>query len=111
MIQRNNIDGIVVWEGGENFIFKNIPESFDVAAGDEIITSNYSNKYPAEIPIGNIISVKPDPGSLFLRIEVKPHVNFATLQQVFVIDTLPDPERIRLIKEMEQRLRSQKNQN
>ncbi|MFW5701969.1 MAG: rod shape-determining protein MreC, partial [Bacteroidota bacterium] len=79
--------------------------------GDEIITSNYSNKYPAEIPIGEIASVGDDPGSLFLRIEVRPFVNFSTLQQVFVIDTLPDPERQNLIRRMEDRLRAQKSKN
>ncbi|MFP4526925.1 MAG: rod shape-determining protein MreC [Candidatus Kapaibacterium sp.] len=110
-VQRNNIPGIMVWEGGENFIFKNVPESFDVEKGDEIITSNYSNKYPAEIPIGEIASVGDDPGSLFLRIEVRPFVNFSTLQQVFVIDTLPDPERQDLIRRMEDRLRAQKSKN
>lgn len=103
-IQRTNISGIVVWEGGSNFFMKNLPKSFDVQAGDIVITSSFSNKYPPEIPLGQIIKVEDDPGSLFLLIQIQPFVDFSSLEQVFIVKHLPDPERIELIKKMEDRL-------
>ncbi|MFP4369692.1 MAG: rod shape-determining protein MreC [Candidatus Kapaibacterium sp.] len=107
-IQRNLIKGIVEWEGADDFYLKNIPTSFDVEAGDVVITSNYSNKYPKNVPIGEITEISEDHGSLFLRIKIKPFVNFSTMEQVFVIDQLPDPERNAIIRQMEEKLKTLK---
>ncbi len=103
-IQRTNIDGIVAWEGDEYLLLKNIPTSFDVQVGDVILTSNFTNKYPKNVPIGQIRSIKDVQGSLFFRIEIEPFVNFSTIEQVFVMKFIPDEERLDLIKEFEERL-------
>ncbi len=108
VIQRTLINGIIVWEGGGNFLMKNIPESYDVQAGDVILTSNFSNKYPVDIPIGQVVNIENDETSLFLRVEVKLFANLATLQQVFVILQVPDEERRKIITEMEERLKTLK---
>lgn len=105
---RTGINGIIVWEGGEFLKVKNIPESFDVKVGDELITSNFSNKYPDEIPIGKVAKVEHAQGSLFKRITVIPHVNFSAISEVFVIKFISDPERNRLLKEMEERLQAKR---
>lgn len=108
--QRTGINGIVVWEGGEHLLVKNIPESFDVVVGDIIETSDFSNRYPNFIPIGKVVKVESDKGSLFKRILVEPFANFNSLDQVFVVKYVPDKERNQLIKEMEERLRIRQGQ-
>lgn len=107
-ILRNQIDGLVAWEGGDYLLLKNIPTSFDVEKGDIILTSNYSTKYPADIPIGKVLRVENDPGSLFHRIIIEPYAKFSALEQVFVIQFMPDPELYRIIKSVEERLLDQK---
>ena len=104
-IDRNGIDGILVWGGSKYFNMMNIPRSFDVKIGDELITSNYSRKYPPGLPIGKVVNVEEDKSSLFSKISVEPFVSFNTLEQVFVIHYISDPERLKLIKKMEDRLR------
>lgn len=104
-IDRTGIDGILVWGGAKDFNMLNIPRSFDVKVGDELITSNYSRKYPPGLPIGKIVKVEEDKSSLFHKIYVVPFVSFNTLEQVFVIQYLSDPERLKLIQRMEERLR------
>jgi rod shape-determining protein MreC len=104
-IDRTGIDGILVWGGAKDFNMLNIPRSFDVKVGDELITSNYSRKYPPGLPIGKIVKVEEDKSSLFHKIYVEPFVSFNTLEQVFVIQYLSDPERLKLIQRMEERLR------
>lgn len=104
-ILRTGINGILSWGGDSYFYIQNIPKSFDVQVGDELVTSNYSMKFPANIPIGKVISVKDDESSLFLRIAVKPHAGLATLEQLFVIMEINDEERVKLIEEMENRLK------
>ena len=95
-IQRSRIDGILIWDGEDALTMKNIPKSYDVQVGDEVITSSYSNRYPANIKIGTVMETRDDGTSLFRKILVKPSVNFLTLEQVFVMKLLPNPERILL---------------
>ncbi len=107
-ILRTGIAGIAVWDGGENFMLNNIPESFDVVKGDYVVTSDFSNKYPTDIPFGEIIEVVEDPSSLFKKIYIKPFANINSLEQVFVVKFLPDPERMELIEQIEEQLRLRK---
>ncbi|MBM2816072.1 MAG: mreC [Ignavibacteria bacterium] len=107
-IQRNGINGVLVWEGGEYLIMKNIPESFDVKAGDFVLTSNFSTKYMKDIPIGTVIKVEREQGSLFFKLIVKPSASFATLEQLFVMINLPSPEKLQLLDEMEKKLKINK---
>jgi rod shape-determining protein MreC len=105
-VERSAINGILVWEGGEVFRLKNIPTSFDIEVGDEITTSNFSNKYPDGIPVGKIIEVSDGPGDIFYKVAVKPSCNFATLEEVFILKKLPDPERIKLISGVDSLLKA-----
>lgn len=103
-IVRNGITGILKWSGEKYFLMQNIPKSFDVQKGDEIVTSNYSRKYPVNIPVGKVIKVEDDVSSLFSKVFIKPYASFNTLEQVFIIKDVTDPERIKLIEEMERKL-------
>lgn len=107
-ILRSRIDGIVMWEGEQDLVMKNIPKSYDVKVGDEVITSEYSNKYPSNIRIGWVSKIVEEPTSLFRRILVKPSANFSTLEQVYIAKVIPDPERIKLEREIEKRLRERR---
>jgi rod shape-determining protein MreC len=105
-IQRSRIDGILVWEDDQTMVMKNIPKSYDVKVGDDVITSEYSNRFPQNIPIGRVTEVRDDASSLFRKIIVMPAVNFTSLEQVFVVKMLPDAERIALEKIIEERWKS-----
>ncbi len=104
-VQRNSINGIIEWKGDKDFVMSNVPESYDVKAGDILLTSNYSNKYPADIPVGMISVAEHKVGSLFKIVKVKPLVDFNSLEQVFVVAYLPNPERMGLVKVMEEKLK------
>ncbi|GAB5465875.1 MAG: hypothetical protein Kapaf2KO_13110 [Candidatus Kapaibacteriales bacterium] len=105
-IQRSGIDGIMTWLGGETFKIKNIPDSYDVQVEDYVYTSSFSNKYPDNIPVGVVKKVEKPQGELFLDIEIKPNADFATLNEVFIIKHIPDTSRLRLVKEVEEKLRA-----
>ncbi len=103
-ILRSQIDGLVAWEGGEYLLLKNIPTSFDIEVNDIVATSNYSNKYPADVPVGKVIRVEKDPGSLFHKIVIEPYAQFNALEQVYVLNYLPSPEILNLANEVEEKL-------
>jgi rod shape-determining protein MreC len=94
-IQRSRVDGIVAWDG-KNFILKNIPKMRDVKIGDLITTSEYGNTFPTNIRIGIVSEVSEQAGSLFKSIAMTPSVDFVKLEEVFVILSTPDMERVEL---------------
>lgn len=93
-VLRTRVDGIIQWEGENILVLKNVPRSLDVSKFDVIVTSTYSARYPANIVVGSVAEVKDEPNSLFHRVIVQPSVNFATLEQIYVVNARPDPERI-----------------
>ncbi len=95
-VYRSNVDGIIQWEGEEQISLKDVPRTADVKVGDLVLTSRFSSRFPSNIVIGYVTSVTDEENSLFRKILVEPAVDFSSLSQVFVIDWLPDPERIAL---------------
>jgi len=96
--QRSRVDGIISWNGDSRLIqMQNVSKSSDVAEGDVIITSEYSNNFPPGIPIGYTVSVGTV-DNLFKKIEIQPFVDFDTLEEVFILQYLPDEERKSLEK-------------
>jgi len=90
--QRSRVDGIIAWDGEEKLWMKNVSKSSDIIDGDVIITSEYSNHFPAGIPVGYVTSVTTV-DNLFKKIEVEPFVDFETLEEVFVLKFLSNRER------------------
>ena len=102
---RSDYKGIVVWEGGQNMLMRDILQTYDVKKGDIIVTSEFSNKYPEGIPIGKVTKTEEAEGHLLLKVVVKPYVNFETLEEAFAIPVIPDTERIELIKKLDETLK------
>ncbi|MBN8586269.1 MAG: rod shape-determining protein MreC [Ignavibacteria bacterium] len=96
-IQRSRVDGIIAWDGEGKIRMKNVSKSADVKAGDVVITSEYSNSFPAGIPIG-YVTTDNTLDNLFKNIEVECFVNFETVEEVFVLKYLSDDERKELEK-------------
>jgi rod shape-determining protein MreC len=95
-VQRGRVDGIIAWEGGDRVRLKNVAKTLDVDQGDVVITSEYSSIYPPGIRIGIVAGIRQDPSSLFQNIDIAPAVDFARLEEVFVIVANPDSERTAL---------------
>ncbi len=99
-IQRSRIDGIIAWDGGEVLKLKNVSKTQDVREGDIITTSEYSNLFPADIKIGFVSRISEKSGSLFKDIDVIPSVDFSSLEQVFIVITQVDSERVSIEKKI-----------
>ncbi len=94
-VQRSRVDGIIAWDGN-TLSLNNIAKTLDVKQGDVVLTSEYSSTYPPNIRIGLVSGVSERPGSLFKEVTITPSVDFVRLEEVFVMTTLPDQERISL---------------
>lgn len=93
-VQRGRVDGIIAWEGGDHVSLRNVAKTLDVKTGDVVITSEYSSVFPPGIRIGVVTGITQEPSSLFQDIEITPSVDFARLEEVFVIIALPDSARL-----------------
>ncbi len=95
--QRSRIDGIMTYDGVSTISVINIQKNADVVPGDVFITSEYSNLYPSGIPIGTVVETG-NLDNLFKKIIVVPLVDFASLENVFVVKYVPNKERYALEK-------------
>lgn len=95
-VERDRVDGILQWEGGEHLSLKNVAKTLDVQVGDVVITSEYSSIYPRGIKIGVVTKTSQAPGALFQTVEITPSVDFSRLEQVFIIVHTPDSARVAL---------------
>jgi len=95
-IQRSRVDGIIRWDGGPLLTMADVAKTLDVRPGDVVITSEYSTFFPAGIRIGLVTAAHGSEGSLFQTVEVRPAVDFTRLEEVFVLTTTPDSERVAL---------------
>ncbi|RMD93624.1 MAG: rod shape-determining protein MreC [Calditrichaeota bacterium] len=85
MVQRSRVKGIVNWYQGNLVELREVPKRSDVQLGDGIITSGYSAIFPKGIRIGEVIKVEKNLPGMFIRILVKPSVDFTRLEEVFVV--------------------------
>lgn len=82
--------GILVWDKEEQLLLQNVPAVLTQPDGDTVVTSGLSSFYPEDIVIGYIDEVTEEQGTLYHRIVIRPAVNFATLEEVFVVMHTPD---------------------
>jgi rod shape-determining protein MreC len=85
-IEPSRVQGIIQGKrGSEDLILKYIPKEENVSVGDKVLTLGITKIFPKGLLIGRIIKVKRDRRELFLKIEVKPEVNFRKLDKVIIL--------------------------
>jgi len=91
IIERSRAQGVVVGGGDERLLLEYMSEGFDVAVGDDVVTSGIDGIYPKGLVIGKVDDVEKA-GAAYRRITVRPAVNFSTLEEVLVVMS-PTPTR------------------
>ena len=91
-ILRTRVTGIVNWKSVDIFEMSNVPKSSDVAVGDTIITSGYSQIYPPKIPIGVVSEVSDSLPGMSKKVVLKILVDLPSVEEVFVIVSDRKPE-------------------
>jgi rod shape-determining protein MreC len=109
-LKRSGDAGQVSWDGNDpRFIqLKGIPRNVQLKVGDTVLTSKYSYNYPPDKLIGTVAKISNDPSTGFFLIQVKTAVNFANVQQVFVVENLQRDEQEQLNRDTERKIDQQK---
>ena len=92
--------GSLVW-GQESFdpqfaILKDIPNHIEAKKGQNVVTSGYSELFPADIPIGKIEKTRKKNGEISSDISVKLSTDFSKLAYVYIINNILAAEKIEL---------------
>lgn len=93
LVQRSRVQGILQGAGPEGCILKYVPASEDVQVGDEVITSGLVGIFPKGCLLGTVFRVEKEKTGLFQKIQVKPAVNPALLEEVMVLLSKGEPEK------------------
>jgi rod shape-determining protein MreC len=91
IIERSRAQGVAMGAGDGRLRLDYMSEAFDVAVGDEVVTSGIDNIYPKGFAVGKIDSIEKS-GAAYKRITIKPAVDFSALEEVLIVLT-PTPLR------------------
>ena len=93
--QRSRVFGIIKPVPGRGFLLNldNVPDGEDIDIGDEVVSSGLGGIFPAGVRIGVVFKVEEQTfrktipySGIFKEIEVKPSVDFNSLEEVFVLN-------------------------
>ena len=77
----------VVWDN-ENYrygLVKDIPSHLIINKGDTLVTSGFSNSFPANVMVGTIEDDEKNNNGMFSTAKLKFSTNFSTLRYVYVV--------------------------
>jgi rod shape-determining protein MreC len=102
-LQSNRAEGTIQGRGLEvgSLSLRFIPPDIEVSPGDLVYSSGLGGNFPADIPIGQVISVTNIESDLSQEAQVSSLVDFSRLEQVLVITNF-EPADLSVFEEAEQ---------
>lgn len=84
-----------VWdvERPDIFMMKDMPPEIKVKKGDSVFTTSFGNTFPPDVLIGTITTVEMNKKNGKLQLSLKPATNFRSLQYVYVLENVMEPEK------------------
>src|SRR4029434_5497046 len=86
IIERSRAQGVAMGAGDGRLRLEYMSEAFDVAVGDEGVTSGIDMIYPKGFVIGKVDSVEKS-GATYKNITIRPAVDFRAIEEVLVVLT------------------------
>jgi rod shape-determining protein MreC len=93
--ERSRLDAIMKWNG-EDLVMINVPKTYDIKPGDRIMTSELSSIVSVPIPIGIVMELSKVETGIFNEVRIKPYVNFARAENVYVVGIVESKEKNQL---------------
>ena len=84
-LQDSRADGVLTAQLNGDLIVDLIDLNTQLSEGELVLTSGLGGKYPADIPIGQVISVRKRDYDLFQQATIQPLVDFENLEVVLII--------------------------
>ncbi|HEX6176861.1 MAG TPA: rod shape-determining protein MreC [Thermoanaerobaculia bacterium] len=91
LLERTRRQGVLRGDGTGVIDLHDIPALADVRQGDRVLSAGIDGIYPKGIPVGVVTRAEQGP-NLFKNIQVRPTVDFRTIEEVIVLHTRKIPE-------------------
>lgn len=80
--------GEITWNGKDpRFVqLTNIPRSITIAKGDTVVTSSYSDIFPAGFIVGYVAAVREDKSSSTYNVDVRTGTDFYQVQHAYIVE-------------------------
>ncbi|MEO6683771.1 MAG: rod shape-determining protein MreC, partial [Ginsengibacter sp.] len=101
-LKRSGETGTVIWDGIDPHILllKDISKTVKIKTGDTVVTSGFSDKFPAGLLIGYVKDIINDKTMSTYTVRLIPGANFETLQYAYIIDNMQKEEPRALLKKV-----------
>lgn len=87
LLQKSRVRGILKGNGSLTYKLDYVLKTVDVQEGDQVVTAGFGGLFPTGMPVGVVSKVIRKRRGMFLDIEVKPAVDFLTLENLLIIES------------------------
>ena len=111
-IQNRGYFGYLHWTGGSPKLayVDDVPRHARFRLYDKVVTSGYSSVFPPGVLVGKILHVYNSPDGISYRMQVELSTDFTRLRDVCVIDDTVMNERLRVMREAQDSLKTDKHE-
>jgi rod shape-determining protein MreC len=85
ILQKSDVEAVLNGQITGEIVLNMISQNAAVQAGDLVMTSGLGGNYPANIVIGQLVTIRNEASSLFQSASIQPAVDFSQLEIVLVI--------------------------
>lgn len=87
LLQKSRVRGILKGTGSLTYKLDYVLKTVEVQEGDQVVTAGFGGIFPTGMPVGVVSKVVRKRRGMFLDIEVKPAVDFLTLEDLLIIES------------------------
>jgi rod shape-determining protein MreC len=84
-MQASTTEAMLIGSTTSDLTIEMIPQDANIQVGDVVLTSGLGGNYPANILVGQVVSVRKMQSELFQQAAIQPNVDYNQLQFVLVI--------------------------
>lgn len=85
-IARNGLRAIAEGSGSYDLLrLRNVPSTFDVEVGDQLLTSGLGDRFPKGYPVGEVIEINQPSSSPYLQVDIRPASSLQSVRQMLIL--------------------------
>ena len=84
-IKPSGSTGILRWLDGDLYLIKEVQKNANVNIGNKVVTSGFSDIFPNDLPVGEVVNITDERGRFQKSVVVKINENIGSIINLFVI--------------------------
>ena len=84
-IKPSGSTGIMRWLDGGLYLIKEVQKNANVNIGDKVVTSGFSDIFPDDLPVGEVVNITDERGRFQKSVVVQINENIGSIIYLFVI--------------------------